>query len=235
MTDTIAVRAQTLSGIRIFAGLDATARAGVANRCHGHRVAAGTAILLNNEDSRHVYGILSGRVRATIFSRGGREVSFRDLGPGDLFGDLAAIDGKPRSATVVALERCELIAIPDAVFRSVLASNSEVAFQMLCELTALIRDLSDRVVEFSTLGVKNRIHAEILRLARGASEDGQSAAISRAPTHSEIANRISTHREAVTREVRSLAKQGLVRKKSGSLYVYDIPRLARMVAEGRDH
>ena len=75
-----------------------------------------------------------------------------------------------------------------------------------------IRALTTRVYEFSTLAVKNRIQAELLRLARLASGDGKRARVAPAPTHSEIASRVATHREAVTRELNRLARLGLIER-----------------------
>jgi len=99
------------------------------------------------------------------------------------------------------------------------------------QLTELVRRLSERVVEFSTLGVKNRIHAELLRLAREVAADGDSVRIAPAPTHADIASRVSTHREAVTRQLNSLARLDLVVKEKGALRVCDVRRLAGMVQE----
>jgi DNA-binding GntR family transcriptional regulator len=85
----------------------------------------------------------------------------------------------------------------------------------------------------STLGVKNRIHAELLRLAQRKMKDGKTAVISPAPTHADIASRVSTHREAVTRELNQLAHIGLLERRPGALFVADVPTLARMVEEVR--
>jgi CRP-like cAMP-binding protein len=167
----------------------------------------------------------------TIFSRSGKEVSFRDLGPGQLFGDLSAIDGRPRSASVVTLSEALIVSMPAEAFWEMLRDHPDVSAGMLKELAGLVRRLSDRVVEFSTLGVKNRIHAELLRLAREHMRDENSAAINPAPTHGEIASRVSTHREAVTRELNHLTQIGLIERRRGSLTVLDVGRLARLVED----
>jgi predicted transcriptional regulator len=93
--------------------------------------------------------------------------------------------------------------------------------------------LSERVLEFSTLAVRNRIHAELLRLAADARrEDGQ-ALLSPAPSLSEIADRISTHREAVSRELSRLGSIGLLRREGGDLLVPDMARLEKLVREAK--
>jgi CRP/FNR family transcriptional regulator, cyclic AMP receptor protein len=223
--------AETLRGIDIFADLGADERRDLAGRCQAHHYEADKLIVSHQDNSTDVYFIVSGKVRATIFSRSGKEVSFRDLGAGQLFGDLSAIDGEPRSASVVALSDAVVVSMPAEVFWQVLRKHPAAAAVMLRELTRLVRRLSERVVEFSTLGVKNRIHAELLRLAREHMQDANKAMITPAPTHSEIASRVSTHREAVTRELNQLAQDGLVARQRGGLAILDVTRLSRLVED----
>lgn len=225
--------AETLRGIEIFAGLSADERRALAAQCQSHYFEANDRVVSRQDSSTDVYFIVSGRVRVTIFSRSGKEVSFRDLGAGQLFGDLSAIDGEPRSATVMALDETMIVSMPAEVFWQSLRHHPNVSAAMLKELTRLVRRLSERVVEFSTLGVKNRIHAELLRLAREHQQDQQTVTISPAPTHGEIASRVSTHREAVTRELNHLAQIGLIKQRRGTLSVLDVGRLARLVEDVR--
>ena len=88
-------------------------------------------------------------------------------------------------------------------------------------------------VEFSTLGVKNRIHAELLRLAHKHKHDENSAVISPAPTQADIASRVSTSREAVAREMSHLGQIGVIERRNGALVIGDVARLTRMVQEVR--
>ena len=97
----------------------------------------------------------------------------------------------------------------------------------------MVRGLCERVVEFSTLGVKNRIHAELLRLANKHMQDENRAVISPAPTHADIASRVSTTREAVTREMSHLGQIGVIERRSGTLVVCDTAKLTQMVQEVR--
>ena len=108
-----------------------------------------------------------------------------------------------------------------------------VARRFMRRLTGLIRLLSDRVVELSTLGVQNRIHAELLRLARVAGADGNQARLAPAPKHADIASQVSTYREQVTRELSALTRSGLLAKEAGALVIRDLARLERIVRESR--
>jgi CRP-like cAMP-binding protein len=104
-----------------------------------------------------------------------------------------------------------------------------VLFAILRHLTTQVRALTERVFEFSTLAVRNRVHAELVRLARD--HGGNDAVIRPAPTHTEIASRISTHREAVTRELNRLEDLGLIVREGRSLRVHDLERLQAMVED----
>jgi CRP-like cAMP-binding protein len=163
-------------------------------------------ILGYQDDGREVFFIIGGRVRVTFFSKCGREVSFRDLPAGEMFGELSAIDGLPRSCTVVALADTMVAIMSASVLWDLLREHESVNACLLRRLTRLVRALSERVVEFSTLTVRKRIQVELLRLAREAAPGQKSAVISPAPTHAEFASRVSTHREAVTRGLGELAR-----------------------------
>ena len=152
-------------------------------------------------------------------------------GAGEVFGEYPAIDGGPRSASVEARTRCAVASMPAGAFQELLATEPKVAQALLPQLVTKIRALTTRVYEFSTLAVKNRIQAELLRLANLASREGKSARIIPAPTHVEIASRVSTHREAVTRELNRLCRIGIAERQGSALLVKDIERLAEMVHE----
>jgi CRP-like cAMP-binding protein len=104
---------------------------------------------------------------------------------------------------------------------------------MLRRCVKSIRELTERVFDFSTRGVHNRLHAELLRLAREAGVTGNAARIDPAPTHAEIAGHISTYREQVTRELSAMARQGLIQRTRGALLIPDVKRLERVVSEAR--
>ena len=230
MTQVIDPTADTLLGIRVLRGLSPDARAAIAACCRGAVYDARTEIVHHLEPTSEVYFVVGGKVRATILSPNGREVSFRDLGPGEMFGDLSAVDGEPRCASVVSLEETVVVVMSAAEFRETLLAHPSVALVVIEELVGLVRSLSERVVELSTLGVKNRIHAELLRLARQEGSDENEIAIAR-PTHADLASRVSTHREAVTKELSHLAELGLVEKDGSNLVIRDVDRLARLVEE----
>src|SRR6476646_1256323 len=213
----------SLAGITIFADLSGKALERVQQCCSWRRYQPGESIV------GYVFFIISGEVRVTIYSLVGKAVSFRELGPGEVFGEYPAIDRGPRWASVEARKTSIVATLPGAAFRELIRSEPVVAQALLPHLVMKIRALTARVYEFSTLAVSNRIQAELLRLARLGERGGKSARIAPAPTHTEIASRVSTHREAVTREFARLSRAGLIDRERNALLVKDVEWLAEMV------
>ena len=191
--------------------------------------------IINREDKNSdLFFVQKGKVRIVIYTVSGREVTLDDIETGGFFGELAAIDKEPRSASVIALEESELAFLPAEKFKEGLKKESQVAFRIMQRMAMIIRHANERIVELSTLGANNRIHAEILRLARknGVEKNGK-IYISPIPIHSDIAARISTVRETVARAMSDLSKQKIVTRENGSLVVHDIKRLEEMVQDVR--
>lgn len=222
---------ETLGGIELFENLPPRDLKALAKRCLWRRYTADQHIVGHLDKTRDVFFIVEGRVRAIIYSLAGKEITFRDIGAGDMFGEFSAIDGQPRSAHVIALTDSLTASMSADEFWRVLRGYPIVAEATLKRLTKQLRVLSERVFEFSALTVKNRIHAELLRLARDHLRGENTAAISPVPTHADIASRVSTHREAVTRELNDLKRAGLIERRHGVLIIRDVEHLARMVEE----
>jgi CRP-like cAMP-binding protein len=223
--------ADALRGIALLHDLGAADLEALARRCSWRRYQAHEQIIHFHDETRDVYFVVEGEVRAITYSREGKEVTFRDIPAGGMFGEYAAIDGQPRSATIEALVPSYVAAMPASCFWEVLETHPSANAVMLKQLIRQVRGLTERVFEFATLAVKYRIQAELLRLAKDHMVDQETAVIVPAPTHADIASRIATHREAVTRELTELSRLGLVQRRHGSLVVRDVPRLERIVRE----
>jgi len=188
--------------------------------------------IVSQEDTTNdVFFIVQGRIRIKRYSAAGKEVSFRDIGVGKAFGELAAIDGLPRSASAVALCDALLASMSAAMYWQVLQSYPALTADCLKRLALLVRTLTDRVVEFATLPVRDRVHAELLRLAVRRSGELELWEIHPMPTHAELANRLATHREAVTRVLHALELQGVIQRDGKKLILSDREGLRRRVLE----
>jgi CRP-like cAMP-binding protein len=187
--------------------------------------ADGEALINHEDDDRSVFLLLEGTARVVIYADDGKLIEFHEAGPGEMFGELAAIDGAPRSASVVARGEVRAGIITQRDFEALLRDRPGFAVAMLRHLAGQVRRLLERVTEFSTLLVRQRLIRELLRIAeaRGIQED--KALIARPPTHFDLAARISTHREAVSREMSMLAKRGLVVRKERALAIPSVSAL----------
>ncbi|MDA1309631.1 MAG: Crp/Fnr family transcriptional regulator [Proteobacteria bacterium] len=224
---------RTLNGTRLLASVPEERIAVLDGLCRWRSFEQDDVILNLDDDSSDIYFIAHGEVRVTVFSQTGRTVIMRDFKTGDHFGEFAAVDGEPRSASIIALNRTVVAQMPAPTFMGLVAEFPEISLAMMRAMTGAIRSLNERVVEFSTLGVRNRIHAELLRLARSGRVVDGTGRISPPPTHAEIASRISTHREAVTRELKQLENQELLERTRGAFVIKDLAELERMVEDAR--
>jgi CRP/FNR family transcriptional regulator, cyclic AMP receptor protein len=224
---------ETLAGIAIFRDLAPDILASLSRRCRWRRYGPGQTILQRRDEGREVFFIARGRVSAVYHSASGREIQLCELPAGELFGEFAAIDGEPRSADVVSLTDTLIASMSAELFWDVLRRHEPVCAAILRRLTRAVRAVQQRVVEFSTLPVRSRLHAELLRLAQAGrpGADRNTAVIMPIPTHAEIASRISTHREAVTRELCELTRARLVEKRGHALVIRDVAALAEMVEQ----
>ena len=222
-----------LRRIELLAGLPAGALEQLARDCRWRRYVPAQQVITRDAPDRDVYLIVTGRVRATAFSAAGRQVTYRDIPAGDWFGDFSAIDGQTRSADVVAVKETLVAAMSPAVFRALIHAHPSVCDHMLLRLVSSVRELTERIFEISTLGVQNRVHAEMLRLARQSGILKNHARIEPAPTHADIAAQVSTYREQVTREISRMVKQGLLTRAGRALVVPDVARLEGLVAAVR--
>ncbi len=222
-----------LRSIKLFAGLPDDVLEPVSRRCTWRRFAPDQLVIAKEATDRDVYLIVGGKVRVRVLSPGGRLTAFREVGAGEWIGDLAALDGLPRSADIVAIEDSLIALMPPDEFRALIFKYPNVAECVILRLVGLVRDLSDRVYDLSTLGVQNRVHAEILRLAKLAGISNNSARIDPAPKHTDIASQVSTYREQVTRELSGLVKLGILERGEHALVIRDVAGLERLVEEVR--
>lgn len=217
--------------IELFRNLAPGVVARAQQQCNWRNYEVGELILDYLDNTHEVYFLTEGEARVSIYSADGKAITFSDLQSGDMFGEISAIDHRPRSASIEARTKCCIASMSSAAFVSLLRTEPEIGFELLRRLARMIRDLTNRVYEFSSLDVANRTRAELLRIARLALRQGGLIKIEPAPTHAEIASRISTHREAVTREFNRLSRLGIIERKGTSLIVKDLERLEDMVEE----
>jgi CRP-like cAMP-binding protein len=227
------VLVQTLSGVQLFRELEASKRLAIEQRCAWRRWSPGEHILDREAPTNDVYFVVHGRARIVEYSISGkREVVLDDILPGGFFGELAAIDGEPRSASVVAVEETLTASLSSTAFVELLFDYRELGLALMCRLTEMVRSSTQRIVELSTRDAQNRVYAELLRLAKtGGGLEPNTALIHPVPVHSDIAAKVSTTRETVARAMSDLAHRNLIRKTEKGLLILDLDQLTALLAK----
>ena len=195
------------------------------SRARNLKVRKSQIVIAEGTDSTDVYLVRSGKLRISLSAANGREILLRDIGPGAVVGELAAIDGGLRSASVAALEEAVLACQRAEDFIRFLGEVPQAGLWMTRQLAARVRDLTERTTELATLPIAGRVQRELLRLAAEAGGEGDQAIIRPMPTHAEIASRLGTHREAVTRELNQLAQEGIVRQAGRQAEILSVAKL----------
>ena len=222
-----------LGVIELLSGLELEALRVLETRCRWHRYAAQGLILDRADSDVHdVFFVVEGAVRIVNYSISGREIAFANIRKGGYFGELAALDAAPRSASVVAIEDCRLASLAPEAFRRLLFEHSDLAMQAIMQLASIVRRCDDRIMDLSTLSAVHRVQAELLRLAEPDVVAPQNWVVRPMRTHAEIASRVSTTRETVARVLSQLATAGIVERKAKTLYIRDHERLTKLAESG---
>ena len=172
-----------------------------------------TVIILAEEEGDTLFILKKGQVKVSIVSEEGREVILSLLGPGSVFGELSLLDGKPRSANVVATEETELLMLRRADFLQLIYKTPQIATALLAELATRMRKTDRQIEGLALLDVTSRISDTLLQLAteQGA-ETADGVTIESRPTHQELANMSGTTRETVSRVLKRLEGQGYINR-----------------------
>ena len=221
-----------LAGVDLLSDLRPSELSAVERSCGWKQYAPQEQIIDRQSESRDVFFVVSGKVRVVNYSLSGREVTLDDVDEGGHFGELAALDGQPRSASVMALTETLVASLAPDLFLKTLAEHPNVALRVMTHLASVVRNSTDRIMELSTLAANNRVHADLLRQARSDVDENR-AIITPIPLHGDIASRVSATRETVARVLNDLARQGVVKRTKDTLVIPDVERLRHMVEEVR--
>jgi CRP/FNR family transcriptional regulator, cyclic AMP receptor protein len=221
---TVSSVAALLRQVALFSSLPDEKLSALACRSRTQRYRERQEILSVDDNSTDVFFILSGRIEVRSYSENGREFIFSTISAGEVFGEFAAIDGRPRSASVVALVDSLVCRMSSSEFLSVLNSNFDIALKLMRLLTAKLRTLTDRQLELVAVSSRGRVLSELARLANSGIKCGASITIQPAPTHYEIAARVGSQREAVTKELNRLEALGYLRVRRKHIVILDMAR-----------
>lgn len=172
-------------------------------------------IVTEGDENDRVFVLLAGRAKVYLSGEDGREIELNRIGPGEYFGEVA-LDGGPRSASVMALEDCRCAVIRHADLTAFLAQQPEFALHMIRKLAHRVRALTENVRSLAWIDVYGRVARLLLDLAEEI--DGEQV-IAECPTQKDIAQRVGASREMVNRILADLAEGGYIRKENARIVI----------------
>jgi len=180
--------------------------------------------IISAEDHKinDVFFVIDGQVRATVYTDGGREVSFLSFSNGDCIGEFSALDEAPRSSDVVAEKESLVACVSSEQFRTLVKTNPNISHALLMLMIGHLRRLSKRVVDFNSKTADERLRSEILTLALSRANGADEVLIDRPPTQSEMASIVFSSRESVAREMGRMRKAGVALRVKRSLHIPSI-------------
>ncbi len=177
-------------------------------------------IILAEEEGDALFIIEKGQVKVSIVSEDGREVILSMLGDGAVFGELSLLDGKPRSANVIATEDTNLVMLRRQDFLQQVFKVPQIAIALLAELASRLRRTDRQIEGLALLDVTSRISETLLQLASDQGVETETGVlIQNRPTHQELANMSGTTRETVSRVLKRLETQGYINCKGRTISI----------------
>jgi CRP/FNR family transcriptional regulator, cyclic AMP receptor protein len=195
------------------------------------RIASGTPLFLKGAPGTALFAVVSGTVKIAVVSIDGREATFNLLHAGDIFGEIAVLDGQPRTANAIAVTDCELMVIKHDDFLRFVHGEPEVSMKLIELLCARLRVAGTRMEEAVFLNLPVRLARLLVRLLEenAAAADKNNLSI----TQQEISGLLATTRESVNRHLRIWARRRVIALKRGSILVL-APRALAALASGDD-
>ena len=220
---------RSLAGIALLETIDPDVIRQLEDICTWYFCPAGGHVFEREDTSGDVFFIVQGSVRASDNVESEHEVAFGDLDVGNIFGELSAIDGGERSATIYTLEDSVLAMVPKDVFLSYIGDYTEVLVRMMQHFVKTIRGLNSRVVGLSSTTVVQRVYEQILEIAEPDPVNPRRLIIETMPAHKEIAVWAGTTPETVARAVGRLLEAKVAKRRFKTLHILDPQRLEALV------
>jgi CRP/FNR family transcriptional regulator, cyclic AMP receptor protein len=191
---------------------------------------AGSRVFHEGDSSDACYIVAEGSFRVTREHSDGRAITLATLGPGEIFGELAMLDGDRRSASAEALTDGELLALPAGDVRALLARHPEIALKLVAGLVRRLRAANVRLSRQSFQTVPSRVAGILAQLSRDAEDGGEPGeGVTIRMNQTDLAQLAGTSRESVSRFLAELERAGVVRSGRGRVTVLDPPKLRNYI------
>lgn len=199
---------KNLQSIPLFSGLSDQDTTALFSHAVTRTYKKNTIIIHEGDYSDSLYIILAGKVRVFLSDEEGKEVDLNLLEEGEYFGELAALDNFPRSASVVTLKESRFLIVSKKEFEICLTTNPQIAVRIIDELTTRFRSMTENVKSLALMDVYGRVARTLINLA-AESDDGK-LVIQQKLTQQDLANMVGASREMVSRILKDLTKGGYI-------------------------
>lgn len=217
-------KARDLKCIELLSGLTDPELETVAAAIHLKEFRRNDVVVHKGQPSSELYFLLKGRLKVIDYSTDGREVGFIFINKGSHFGELALIDGKSRSASIIATETSLVAVLPGTAAKNLMYEVPTVSEKLLKQLATIIRANNEHIVMLGNGSAYTRICILLRKYTR---DDNGTLVIERLPTQTEIAIMTNTTRETVSRTLNQLVDQGIVQKSGKRLIILASEALER--------
>jgi len=211
-----------LSSVSIFSDLSDSELDNIKTLCQTRKYPKNSMIILEEEMGDVVFIVMSGTVKITRVNDEGKEVILAMLGSGEVFGEMAILDGESRSANALAQEHCEVVTINREEFLNIIKTNNKVALNLMTEFAVRLRKSDQQIEALSLDDAEHRIGVSIINLAEemGVIRKG-AVTVENLPYQQDIANMAGTSRETVSRVMKIFEDRGLITKTGHKLSIPD--------------
>ena len=218
---------ESLATIPFFSGLDPVALERVASGMRSRRFRRGEVIFHLGDPGDALFVIVSGDVKISLPSETGDEAILTTLRPGDVFGELALLDGAPRSASATALAPTETVVLPRDRFRELIATEAWVRDALLASIAGELRRLTTHVEELHFLDITGRLAARLVRLAQegGTPTDGGAVRLRSNLTQADLAAMVGCTRQSVNKLLGQFTDDGYIHQDREGIVVTDLDGL----------
>ncbi len=209
----------------IFETLDPETKQKLAKASRVQSVAAGDQIFAMGTSGNSMMAIAKGSVRITIQTPTARDVVLADLNEGDVFGEIAMLDGKERSADAKALTNCTLVVLERSILMRIMTEDPELPMHLINSLCASVRRSDERMLDIAFLQLPSRLAKTLLRLS-----DGPPVQKKLSLSQSELADMLGSSRENVNRCLRKWQNDGIINMHNGWLILQDRDTIERVLS-----
>ncbi|MGH2940285.1 MAG: Crp/Fnr family transcriptional regulator [Solirubrobacterales bacterium] len=224
---------ELLRSVPLFAGLEEGELERFSQVAVPRSFPAGTRVFHEGDSSDACYIVSEGNFRVTREHSDGRAITLATLGPGEIFGELAMLDGDTRSASAESITDGTLLALPANDVRSLLARNPEIALKLVAGLVRRLRAANMRLSRQSFQTVPSRVAGILAQLSREGQDnkdgEGEMTEVTIRMNQTDLAQLAGTSRESVSRFLAELERAGVVRSGRGRVTVLQPNKLRNYI------